>query len=211
MESVYLLRFSRRRRGAWRVEEVWSAVSTRPLRRPPRLRPWLPVGTLAVQRAQRPRPPEDVRGLIRFAATPHLSLGLGDLAQAQSFVPRRGPEGVEFGWLLSDHRAVLRLSAILGTTFGTLKVCTRKRCGRVFLAPTRARRLCDPCARVRTTLSPSRRTILRRVDDRLRKHAGGDQRREEALENLSVMPWDEWRAKWDHRSSRGRKPSQHGR
>lgn len=202
--ALYQVCFARPPRRVWRVEEAWSAVATRSLPRRPRPATWRPVGTLAAAAARNSRWAERIRGLVQSAAG---ALAIDpSLDGARSLFSCLADGQPVLGWLLREQRDVFVLSALLGAYFGMLRVCTRRRCEKVFLAATRAGRLCEVCDWAFRAMPMSKRQAWGSVKDRLRKRPGGVQQLQDALEDLYAMSLEKWRRKWDHRSKRGRKP-----
>lgn len=186
---MYTLRI-RPARGRLKIEEGRPEVVEEGGRRRVRVR-WLPVGTLSLQAMKSP----GVRG--RFLDIAREARGAQVLGKVRPY-PGRGRRWLE----LDVEGESVEMSTRFGVALGRLRLCAR--CGAPYEARPN-RKLCDHCGRV--FLPARHRRIWERVVDRLRHRVGGRSLLEQARADLVVMPWGEWREKWDRRLRPGRKPT----
>lgn len=146
-------------------------------------------------------------GLARTGADRrHTALGFPVGKEAgTAFIKMSQEHGaLRLGWLVDSNLTLLSLSVQFGLFFGTLRLCTRAGCGRVFLADE-GRRRCDACFYTRLDKLPPK---LRRVwpfrKDSLRHRPDGRELVRQAEDDLYALSPEKWLRKWDKPEPLGR-------
>jgi hypothetical protein len=191
---IYELTVQRIGRGRWQWKERTHPKGD-----------WLRIGAFAeAAAAQDLALANDIRKMVPHLSKTMRAPGSMAIGAKATISPGEIDGQVVFGWIFEDLTAAARTSAVMGYRFGALRVCTERRCQRVFVAERRDSRLCKECTKVRAHLGSHKR--VRRVMDRLRKRGDQDQR-DEAWADLRAMQILQWFNKWDQRGPRGRRPS----